>query len=1341
MAKYSISLNDGPTQSFDYNKKIQEISSLWGKPQAIENPNFQLKNYEPNSIFELWHNQRIPIAEYFVSKYLGNDENDNMLSSITPRVEVTDLYFQTNKREISLQIYDVVGEGGPYKTLTSRTAVFTDKLTRRKLGITLAAGVIHDKFSQEFAHFMRALAKSAELTIDLEQIFEYFHNAFRNMCFEKQKKSFDWSRKVNLAADEFGVIPLDPKLFLSIVENIKKTKIPTLDTCIIPAGFSALFNGVGVSTIPKKSVVILDGNNPNSSQLSFMETDGFPSLLTFNGISLYQLHDFHMNSDIVVQPLKSIVLLARNFPMNPNIKSNSSHCFNSLLNAIMIYCMTPTSGGEVVIEYDKKLLLNTFLFDLKTYGPSEYLHRYVDYMNTQMKKRGSNHPMKWQLLERIKKTKNLTFDVNADEGYDCETPITGSEQESYEGFRDTSMGYVYNPTRKQYYVTNRIGDLPKEVLPNEYIMKCANGLSKHFAFTNPNFPIESWISDIRYYMSRIQESPWSQNYLIRLVEQNIYRLKTKDNNLIPAVHEMKNERQQRFGVISAIDWEPNHYGSMNLVKGNVTGGKPSYPAGFASIPGLRTIASKKDSDDDYAPIANEANRLVGQGDILVNYIREYVNKKTDVITEELTKPWFVNVDSTQTLLDHIMPETVPVFINLNYFKSLRPTTLQESEFTRRVSTTGSAYVRGLFESANIFYEFIFKNKDYQKLVTQNKDIINHTILTKFINDLPADAKIPTHATSLNFLISTYMLPTLKSIEEEKVEKLYNDFYNNIIDELQKQNLTTITTIRTAILNLFGLNAKLSYMVNLVANKNNKKIAKDAQPIAPLVVPTIALNNRIADSPDITIGDGTNARDINPDVDIKPHQDNEKYYSIQMGASRIGWIRTSLIASPKLIEYIELNPNQVVGVRLGNPKTNYNSPIMDADLTEGDIANRTTTFSDVKKIVKNSVLSKSFNTSLSHIAVSMKYNTDYDTNEKGENDMDMDSNDEYDDKMFPSEDIMQKTSSTSKKIFEKFKTDIKYDTVKPRDDPYEHSRPYKQYSITPGQTKSDAYIDDFPGPWESNFNYYKSIGGDAIALFFLCVILAPFDADTFANVAKIGQLLMRIDLMRNAEEHEMYSAVVLKSGPETMIMCYGRAIVLPWVDGVSGAVTVSSEFFLGSKRNNPENIYLVPYAAPCGIIGGNEQTIMDDPEQFFHSNKDGRPSIMAVALPVCHISQDYPFDLFGNPLYKSPSNNMSNRKYAKYAPSKFLEFVINASNINDHNAYLKSVCDDFWKKGIVSTIIHKGCARYTDHNGNWLNIKSGTGPKSNPSQNFDNAYMAWNGVGAFPSYRPSDFYTV
>lgn len=1335
MAKYSISLNDGPTQSFDYNKKIQEISSLWGKPQAIENPNFQLRNYEPNSIFELWHNQRIPIAEYFVSKYLGNDENDSMLSAVTPRVEVTDLFFQTNKREISLQIYDVVGEGGPYKTLTSRTAVFTDKLTRRKLGITLAGGVIHDKFSQEFANFMKALAKSAELTIDLEQIFEYFHNAFRNMCFEKQKKTFDWSRKVNLAADEFGVIPLNPNLFLSIVEKIKKTKIPDLDVCIIPAGFSALFNGIGVSTTPKKSVVIL-GDNPNSSQLRFAETDGLPSLLTFNGISLYQLHDFHMNSDIVVQPLKSIVLLGRNFPMNPHIKSNSSNCFQSLLNAIMIYCMNQTSGGEVIIEYDKKLLLNTFLFDLKTYGPSEYLQKYVDYMNKGLRKMGGDHPMKWRLIERIRKTRNLTFDVNSDDGYDCETPINGSEQESYEGFRDTGMGYVYNPTRKQYYVANRIGDLPKEVLPNEYIMKCANGLSKHFAFTHPNFPIESWISDIRYYMARIQESPWSQSYLIKLVEENLHRLKIINRELIPAVHEMKSERQHRFGIISAIDWEPNHYGSMNLVKGNVTGGKPSYPAGFASIPGLRTIASKKDSDDDYAPIANEANRLVGQGDILVNYIREYVNKNTDVITEELTKPWFVNVDSTQTLLDHIMPETVPVFINLNYFTSTRPTTLPESEFTRKTTMTGQK--KALFLSTNNFYEFIYRHKDYQKLLTQNKDLINYTILTKFINELPNNATIPTSAISINFLISNYMLPTLKSIEEEKVDKLYNDFYNTIIDELQKQNFTTVIDMRNAITALFRANSKLSYIVQLVRDKNNKKIAKDATPISVLNVPVIALDNRIADSPDVSVT-ATGARDAIPD-DIKTHQKSETSYSLKMAGSKIGWIRTSLIASPKLIEYIELNADQVVGVRLGNPKTNYNSPIIDADANDNPVIHERTTFSDVRKIVHNSVLNKSFDASLSRIAASMKYNTDYDINEKGQNDMDMDSNDEYDDKMFPSEDIMQK-SSDSKKIFEKLKTDTRYDSVKPRDDPYEHSRPYKQYPIKQGQTRSDEYIDDFPGPWESNFNYYKNIGGDALALFFLCVILAPFDADTFANVSKIGQLLMRIDLMRNAEEHEMYSAVVLKSGPETMIMCYGRAIVLPFVDGVSGAVTVSSEFFLGSKRNNPENIYLVPYAAPCGVIGGNEHTIIDHPDQFFLSNKDGRPSILAVALPVCHISQDYPFDLFGNPLYKAPSSNSANRKYAKYAPSKYLEFIISSESINSHTSYLKSVCDDFWKRGLVSTIIHKGCARYTDHKGNWHNIQSGTGPKCNPSQNYDNAYMAWNGVGAFPTYKPSDFYTV
>jgi hypothetical protein len=146
--------------------------------------------------------------------------------------------------------------------------------------------------------------------------------------------------------------------------------------------------------------------------------------------------------------------------------------------------------------------------------------------------------------------------------------------------------------------------------------------------------------------------------------------------------------------------------------------------------------------------------------------------------------------------------------------------------------------------------------------------------------------------------------------------------------------------------------------------------------------------------------------------------------------------------------------------------------------------------------------------------------------------------------------------------------------------------------------------------------------------------------------------------------------------------------------------------------------------------------MNDPREFFHTNEEGRPAFIAVGLPVCHTYQDYPFHLFGNPLYKAPDSYQykNNTKFRKYAPSKFLEYII-GDDISKFEAHSRTLTD-LWSTERVSLIIHKGAVRHCAHDGNTFgNIQAGTGPKYSPDMNHSGAHVAWNGIGSFPKYVP------
>lgn len=1323
-------------------KRIREISALWGKPKMLQGTSgFDPRNYEYNDIFKLWENQEILIASKYIEAYLVNIQNGTVLKTITPRLSSDDMLWRTKRRQPNLQVFARVAEGAPFKTLTFKEMEFTDTVERRKLGVVIASGVRHDvKYGlTEFQLNLETLAYSAELTIDLEQVYGYMFIGFKNLVAETQdQKSLDWSKILNLAGDQFAVIALDRDLFLSHVERIKKKTIPGLDTIIIPPGVAMLFNGIGNSTVVQQSV-ILSQPGVVDSELQFGQRDGVSSLTSINGMNIFQLQDFAFNDKLRYQPLQSIAVIAKCFTMNPDI-TPMSHCesMNSLQNARKVYCMHTTYGELKVFHYDKYLLYCTQLFDHKHGGPSKHLYGYVDYKNKALVK--GILPAKWELLKISCQQQGKEFDVNCDEYYDCEKPIPGTPiTPDHAGFRDTSIGITYNPTTQKYYVSERIGDMPKEVLPNKWIEKCAIGLSNHLAFINPQFQLEKWIHEVKGFISRINEGVWTKNYILQLIKANLKKLEGSMDNIgfiTGGKHERKHEREHNFGPITAVDWPPNKYGGMDLPEEDALLSFSTYPAGFGSAVGLKTIASKKDSgESQYKDIATEANRLITEGDLLVDYIKHNIHPDSALISEDFTKPWIVKCYSTQTLIDHLLPETVPVFIAITDIKS---DDKPEKKFPLKKPSKYNDRIK--------VYEEIMKNPDIFMILTKEKDFIKTTDIQKVIDFFRKTFKkdyVPFTIFSKNFLLSIYMIDVLKMIEDfsvknQSITKNLQEIWNNsVLKNDALLNINSKIVLEKYIRDLSVKDELLGKLYGhvLAIKENNKTVvaSKAESLLEGKDIPKEYMDYVNAFL--LYINDNNIFTDINsnkgPGPDEIIGEENEvkgkKTYLLK-GTIR-GYVRTSLIATPKLIEYIQYNGDG--GILLGNPETNYNTPLM----TEGSSYNIV-----VEHINKLSFSKINFGTSPLGVSWNMRSCTNktefqgINMNKKNE-DIAMDEDSSSGEELKTSELFPTKTTIKSS-AFKKLDTKKgQFSGIKPREYPYEFTS--HGYSFDPSKVKKDrkeAFISAYPGPWDSNFKYYKHIGKDSIALLFLGIIEAPFNVETFYNVSKSGNHLIKVDLIRNAEEYEMYTVIVLKSGPDTVFMVYGRVVVQPSVDGISGAVTVSAEFFLGMIRRNPEFISLIPYAAPSRVLGGCDQTIMEDWSHFFDENP-GRSSFIAVPLPACHITQEYPFHMLGHPLYKAPDSNLYGSMFRKYAAADWLEYNIGGEAISEYYSYSQTI-DDIWTKERVSFVINKGCVSFVDGKGCWENIRPGTGPGGDPSMNHSVAYKAWNGVGAFPLYIPN-----
>ena len=1359
-------------------KQMEALKKIWGPfNSGFPNNNYMNpENKEPLDILMMYNGREVIIPANQIIAYLLNIRNETFLKYVMPWIYSNEVNWRTALREINLVTFAPVAEGAPFDTLTMRTGTWTDTTKKVKLGITIASGVYRDTIfgEDQFKFYMQGLAQSAQLTIMLKECFALTTLAYANACSDQDGTDYlDHSKVLNLTGSLFGILAHDPQVFYNRIEEIRRTDIPDLNTVIVPEKVLLFLDQLrGQPTTVLQEYIFPDNEVGKTNEVKIGNIKGPTSLTTINGISAFELKSFVLNSTRkqVIQPLKTTVVIARIWPHDPydNHKTKCHETFNSCMLDRKIYCHTKTYGDERFIHYSTSLK-HCFLFDQKTSKPSKYLMGYIDYLNKEILN-SNEMPYKWKLLRDQDKGE---FSVGSDDGYSNDKPIPGSFEnkrtiEEQRGWRDSFCAATFNPKlgpNGTYLIPRRVGDMNKESLPNCDVQKVSDSMIMHLRALGIDLDTE--INAVKRFVSLIDEAPWTNDYLNRLYIANLQRIKGVEGNVILENYEHLQEREAIYGKKMAQDWPSNIYGGFDLPTAG-TGSLPLYPAGFASAAGIRTIAAQKNNRySDYSGIAIEADRIVTVWESIVRYIQEYISTESDIIDKFHTRLWFSKCSGLDALFEHILPQKSPLFLgmyDLTYLKTI---------------VNGTSWGRN-DESykTTALYLFFNANKDvklYQKLIEiiNTRQYFTEQDYTDVNDYVKGDFRFPEEIVSKRFWVLFILLSrkaSLELTELSKSNKYSKETINGLTLEIMKHILgntkITYNDITTAVKDPDFRKRIVQVQTFLkVLTTSNKKYDSSAlmNPKLDVAIPndetiptaaeyTTNIDKYIVEKDIFTVEFSEEAK---ADFEAMQKIVNDKFVAIQPTGNKITitmagtdipepnfYIRTPLTLSEQFIDFITTRPpGQRIDILPGDVHTNYNFPVNATNINENTFDTKA-----LKKVLEESKIkltSPKFD--FSHFPVSeafrlkkLKFNT---------KDVDDDSDDDYTSKkqgLFTLKQSHKKKKDYGDSVFSVFSkmgsSKMSIDAVSEKPVPTHYKQLKEPLSYKPGETgeivdDTEAFMMEFPGPWNKNIEYYKKISSTGSALLFLGIIFSPFTMEVFHNVSKLGLHLLKIDLMRNSEEHDMSSCIVMTAGSGTALMVFGRIAVIPSIDGISGAITVSAEFHVGHVRINPKKISWLPYSVPYAFRGGCDDSFIEHPEQFFSLNATGRPSFFAVPVSVSLTNVSYPISAIGDGTYRAPDIDNTATIYRKYPSAGWIKWFLGDNRVKEVNIKSKARAN-YYQAIPISFICHLGCVRYPDRKGDFPKVKAGTGPKQYVEMNIDNAYLAWNGQGAFPKLTNS-----
>ena len=280
----------------------------------------------------------------------------------------------------------------------------------------------------------------------------------------------------------------------------------------------------------------------------------------------------------------------------------------------------------------------------------------------------------------------------------------------------------------------------------------------------------------------------------------------------------------------------------------------------------------------------------------------------------------------------------------------------------------------------------------------------------------------------------------------------------------------------------------------------------------------------------------------------------------------------------------------------------------------------------------------------------------------------------------------------------------------------------------------AFKDIYFGPWAKRWEFSNSIQSLGLATLFRVFIQSLNHMDTHLKGVDYGLEWMNFLIFRPFIEFEAKSAIVMQTGPQTMLLPFSRPSLMMTIDE-RGELHVSSEFYTATVVAIPENIRMLYACMPHRWRGGKNTTPMDSPEQWDMENPY-KPSMIIMPTPFTERNYKTPINMTNAPSFYKPGVD-TDIHLRKYSSSEFYMTIFGNNETSVVEA-LHMTRTSYWKHIPVHHVGHIGPRTFPDRNTlELIDLPGHGGPGTDIRMNIPGAEKTWAGEAYyFPHVVPN-----
>ncbi len=236
--------------------------------------------------------------------------------------------------------------------------------------------------------------------------------------------------------------------------------------------------------------------------------------------------------------------------------------------------------------------------------------------------------------------------------------------------------------------------------------------------------------------------------------------------------------------------------------------------------------------------------------------------------------------------------------------------------------------------------------------------------------------------------------------------------------------------------------------------------------------------------------------------------------------------------------------------------------------------------------------------------------------------------------------------------------------------------------------------------------------------------------------RLGIQLFRINYWRPFQRYRMHSIVGLKSG-ETLLTPIGHSIVNVAEAGIEGYLNLVVSFRCNVVPIQPKYLAMLCHSVCAGFIGGCDTQFVRTREDA-QDNSPGKPSVLALPVPIDETAYHYPLHLLNDDIYPDDERDQNFALY-KHSSADLAAFILDEQWARQQNLLHNSPNMTLAGLGAIG-LSPVGFKSHVWHkSGKALIPTPGTGPRGETVMCEPGSAKVWGGMSSkFSQQAPSNF---